>query len=167
MQRLRSLPIWIGISSCAFMIGCVSINLGPGKGEKSRGVTYAAPAAPFQPLENKRADGAWQNKSNGNSISYLSTCNDPTDPSLESVTQDLFSGLSDLKIVTNYSRTFNGRDALESEVEGQLDGVPTRISSIVFKKNNCLYTLSYIGVARFFAEDKDKFEEFKKSFEAP
>jgi hypothetical protein len=63
--------------------------------------------------------------------------------------------------------TFNGREALSNEVEGLVDGVRTRIHAVVFKKNNCLYTLSYIGVAPAYPKDHPHFDEFLRSFKAP
>lgn len=160
--------VWLtGALFCVITAGCVSIHLGSSKPEKSQGVNFRPPGSPFEALANSKADGAWQNKSNGNSISYLSTCNDPADPSLEAVSQELFSGLTDMKVLHSETTSFNEREALDTEVVGELDGVTTHIQSVVFKKNNCLYTLSYIGVARSFAEDRGKFDDFKKSFEAP
>lgn len=147
--------------------GCVSIKLGPGPGERSTGVQFAPPTEPFSLLPNTKADGAWQNKNNGNSISYYSTCNDPADPPLETVTKELFADLKDLKTLQSQTVTFNGREGLESEVEGQIDGVSTRIHALVYKKNNCLYTLSYIALTKSFDEDKGRFLEFMRSFQAP
>lgn len=146
---------------------CVSVNIPKGKIEKSKGVEFVAPTHPFERLDPAAADGAWQNKSNGNSISYFSSCGDPGDPSLETVSRELFSDLRNLKVLRSENLSFNGREALDSEVEGSLDGVPTRIHSLVFKKNGCLYTLSYIGVSRAFTSDQNQFEQFLRNFRAP
>lgn len=147
--------------------GCVSVSIGPKDGERSKGVQFKAPQAPYKPLKDAHADGAWQNTQNGNSISYFSTCNDPADPPLESVSRDLFGGLQDMKEIKNTTTVYNGREALDDEVEGKVDGILTRIHAVVFKKNGCTYTLSFIGVSRAFEQDRAVFENFLKEFRAP
>jgi len=162
-----TLRVALWIASLAFGSGCVSVNIGPGKTERSADVTFAAPSTPFEPIDGSKADGAWQNRKNGNTISFLSTCNDPADPTLEAVARELFTDLRDAKTITSETTTFNGREALLTEIEGRVDGVLTRIRALVFKKNACLYTLSYIGVARSFGEDRVGFDRFLKGFQAP
>ncbi|MES2963531.1 MAG: hypothetical protein V4760_06545 [Bdellovibrionota bacterium] len=147
--------------------GCVSVNIGGSKAERSKGVRVSAPSAPFTEIEGSRADGAWKNSSNGNSISYLSTCNDPADPSLETATNELFSDLKAMIVKKQATTTFSGREALDTEVDGKMEGIATRVRSVVFKKNGCLYTLSLVGVAAKFDEDRSKFDQFLTAFEAP
>ena len=146
---------------------CVSVNIGAKAPGKSKGVTYVAPTAPFESLSDTSADSAWQNKRNGNSISFYSSCNDPSDPPLEAVSKDLFNDMTELKVIRQESTPFNGRESLNMEVEGKIDGVDTRIRSLVFKKNDCIYTLSFIGLPKSFEQDRARFESFVRSFQAP
>jgi hypothetical protein len=146
---------------------CISVNIGPKPGERSKGVEYSAPDKPYEKLKDTRADGAWQNAASGNSISYFSTCNDPADPPLDSVARDLFSELRESNVIRQSTTSFNSREALDMEVEGKVDGVPTRIRAVIFKKNGCTYTLSQIGVPRAFESDRPKFQSFIGSFQAP
>ena len=146
---------------------CVSVNIAPKSGERSKGVDFRSPGSPFATLKDTRADGAWQNRENGNSISYFSTCHDPADPSLETVSRELFAELRDLKVLRQEQPSFNGREALDIEVEGKVEGVPTRIHALIFKKNDCTYTLSHIGLPRGFESDRKRFEDFLGSFQAP
>ena len=166
----RSLGSWVALGICAVLIAtavaCVSVNIGPKGAEKSKGVEVDAPEKPFEAMDSN-ADGAWQNRTNGNSISYLSTCNDPADPALENVTRELFSGITELRTIQSKETTFNGREALDSEVIGRVDGVLTRVRAVVFKKNTCLYTISYIGVPKAFEEDRPRFDAFLRNFRAP
>ena len=166
----RAAGSWLALGICAILIAtavaCVSVNIGPKGAEKSKGVDFSPPEKPFENM-NSNADGAWQNRTNGNSISYLSTCNDPADPALETVTRELFSGITELRTIQSKETTFNGREALDSEVIGRVDGVLTRVRAVVFKKNTCLYTISYIGVPKAFEEDRQRFDAFLGSFRAP
>lgn len=165
IQRVR---IFIAtISASALFAGCVSVNIGGEKAERSKGVRLFQPKDPYTEIEGSRADGAWRNPANGNSISYFSTCNEAADPSLENATTELFADLKQLVIKRQATTTFNGREALDSEVEGKMEGIATRVRAIVFKKNGCLYTLSHVGVASKFDEDRQAFDSFAKGFEAP
>lgn len=147
--------------------GCVSVNIGPAKTEKSEGVKLKAPARPFEKFEARGADQAWKSQSSGNLISYLSTCNDPADPSLETIQAELLAALEDVRVLRTSDRDFNGRRALNSEAEGLIDGVKTRLELLAFKKNNCTYSLTYLGLASRFDEERAQFQAFMNSFEAP
>jgi hypothetical protein len=146
---------------------CVSVNIGPKAGEHSKQVSFTAPPAPYQALKQTNADNAWQNPKNGNTISYFSTCNDPSDPSIESVGSDLLSELREAKEVSKATVLFNGREGLDQEVEGRVEGIPTKIRAMVFKKNGCVFSVSFIGVSRAFDSDRKVFNEFLKGFKAP
>ncbi|MES2854684.1 MAG: hypothetical protein V4692_02420, partial [Bdellovibrionota bacterium] len=79
--------------SLAVASGCVSVKLDTKTATKARDVKFQEPAAPFQELTNPAADKAWQNKDNGNTISYLSTCNEQSDPALEMVAREMTGDL--------------------------------------------------------------------------
>lgn len=149
------------------LASCVTVNLGGGKITTADGVSYSKPTSPFQEIKLKDADHAWQNRDNGNTISYLSTCNDPADPTLESARGEYLGGLTNLKIVDEKETEFNGRGALTTTAEGNVDGVRTRLQLVIFKKNNCLYTLSYVAVAKQFNQGAEQFQNFTESFKAP
>ncbi len=167
LTRGREILLLLAISTPAIFSACVSVTLGKDKNKRADDIHYKAPSTPFKEMEVKGADEAWQNKSNGNTISFLSTCNDAADPSLEAVQGDLLSALDDLHVLSSERQTFNSRLALATEAEGFVDGVRTRLATLVFKKNNCIYALSYVGVDKTFADDRSRFHEFVKTFEAP
>src|SRR3712207_6845485 len=99
MVKQQVLGIFISVALLGMTGSCVSVNIGPSKPTPSVGVEYVQPTKPFEELPLKDADRAWQNKGNGNTISYLSICNDPSDPSLETARTDLLNSLSQLKVV--------------------------------------------------------------------
>jgi hypothetical protein len=167
-----SIPKAFAVAGAAALVilssGCVSVNLGGGKGpERSKDVRFEAPGGPFQKLQKTQADAAWQNPANGNSISYLSTCNESSDPGLETATEEMISVLGETKTLTQKSYMFDGRAALDTEAEAKVEGVPTKIRTLVFKKNGCLYTLSLLGVSKTFSDDQKYFDHFVKGFTAP
>lgn len=148
-------------------VACVSINIPPQSTERSSGVVFQPPPSPYSAMKSSRADGAWQNEINGNSISFLSTCNDPADPDLDSVSNEIFAELRNPKIIHSKRIEFNAREALDTEVEGAVDGILTKIHAIIFKKNGCIYTISQVGLASNLAQDRGSFETFLKNFKAP
>lgn len=147
--------------------GCVSVNLGGKGSSKAEGVKTREPSAPFARLPSQHADQAWQNKRTGNTISYLSTCNDPADPPIETILRELAGTFDDARIVKSSGGPYNGREALQAEIEGFVDGVKTRAAVTIFKKNDCAYSLSYVGVERSFDADRGRFQEFLEGFHAP
>lgn len=162
-----------------FMSGvrCVSVNIGPGKTEKADDVKFAAPASGFKIVENKRADAAWNNPSTGGTIAFQSNCGDAADIELESIAQDLFSGFESSKTLHNERVPFDGREGLDREIEGKVDGVLTRVRAIIYKKNKCSYILTLVSLGKSLVAqnghkaavtgDSAEFERFATSFKAP
>lgn len=163
----RSLKFAAVMSWLILQPGCVSVQLGPKGPDLAKSVRYAAPGQPFQEFNLQDVDKAWKNSKNGNSIAYRSACNDPVETELDSLQQAIMEGLDSAKLETNERTAFNGRDALHSVVQGKLDGVATKIELMIFKKNNCTYTLTYVALPKNFATDQSAFQQFLKSFEAP
>jgi hypothetical protein len=155
------------IGPALLLSACISVNIGPKGPEKSKNVNLTPPPAPYQAVKGVKADGAWQNPHNGNSISYLSTCNEQSDPTLEIATDEMISAFGETKQLSQKKLEFDGRDALDTEAEARVEGVSTKIRALVFKKNGCLYTLSLIGVSKNFAKGVEPFENFVKGFQAP
>lgn len=152
---------------CLPTSGCISLNIGPKGPEKSAGAVAKPPPSTYTELKGVRADGAWRNSKSGNTISYLSTCNDPADPSLDMATDEVLSGLGPTKNLVQKKIEFEGREALDSEAEARVEGIPTKIHALLFKKNGCLYTLSLVGLAKSFEAGQADFENFVKGFTAP
>ena len=161
-------PLFLVLASaCLMMQGCVSVNLGPKGPSKSKNVAFITPGLPYRQIKGSPADGAWQNPENGNSISFLSTCNEESDPSLEAATDEMISAFGETKQLSQKKFEFDGRDALDTQAEARVEGVPTKIRALVFKKNACLYTLSLIGISKSFSKGEKPFDDFVKGFQAP
>ena len=146
---------------------CVSVQLPGGKSEPAKGVNLQVPSSPFKEIQSPQIDKSWQSTKTGNTISYFSTCGSSADPSLESLESDALNALNKMEVQSSDEVSFNGRSALQSLAKGHLDGVPVQISVLVFKKNNCNYTLTYGGIEQNFNTEVNVFESFKNSFKAP
>jgi len=149
------------------MLGCVSVSIGGKAPQKSHEMKYVAPAQSFKEKKSVDVDDSWRNEKNGNTISILSECADPTDPSLEQIHSGIIAEIEKSQVIENHHIDYNARDAIHSVVDGQVDGVQTRFELVVFKKNNCTYVLTYAAVAKSFADNQRDFEEFVKGFKVP
>ena len=145
---------------------CVSVNIKPKAGTKSKDYTYSEPRKPFQKLDQDPADVAWQSPESGNTIAVLSECSETRDPSLTSLEGETIQALNKYQVTKTVNFQYQGRDALRSSVEGSLDGIPVSMDVLTFKKNSCNYTLTYVGRTQGFEKDRPQFEEFLKGFQA-
>jgi len=91
--------------------GCVNVSLGGHERKQASGVNYSVPKGPFVKDSRSDVDAAWINPKNGNLISFLSDCQDETDPSLTSIVDGTVNGLSELKVESNSSPTVQDREA--------------------------------------------------------
>jgi hypothetical protein len=149
--------------------GCVSVKLA-GTGDTSKravGVQFNEPGSPFDREQREGLDGAWKNPKNGNMISYLSDCQDSSDPSLDTIVQNAVAGLSELKFDSTQSPTVQGREARRVVASGKVDGVASKIDMLAFKRNRCIYIVTYVGVAKVFDENHGQFDKFLSGFRAP
>ena len=147
--------------------GCVSVHIAPPKAERSTGVKFEAPASPFTKAAADNVDGIWRNTKNGNAISYLSDCSDTSDPPLTSIEQGVLTGLNPYTYVAQKETKFEGRAARRSTVKGQVDGIPSIVDLLIFKRNNCIYILSYAGLEQHHETNKKSFDEFISRFKTP
>lgn len=164
MRNTSVIFIFVGF----LLSGCVTVKMAnDGTGKRAEGVLFAEPKKPFQAEDRKEVDAAWKNPKNGNLISYVSDCADPTDPSLDQITNGILGGLSELKTDSEEAPMIQGREGRRVHATGKVDGVPSEIDLLVFKRNHCIYILTYLGVKKAFAEDRTAFGKFVEGFRAP
>ncbi|MEQ1875741.1 MAG: hypothetical protein ABL958_03785 [Bdellovibrionia bacterium] len=123
--------------SCFLLAACVSVQLGPNAPDSASDVSFTAPTEPFEKFAVQDVDRAWKNKTNGNSISYRTACNDPAEAEIKTIEQGIVEGLDASKVELSETTQYNSREALHSIVQGKLDGIATKIELMIFKKNNC------------------------------
>ena len=150
-----------------FSASCVSVKIATNDGHKQSELSFQAPASPFESISLDNADKAWQNKKTGSTLSYLSQCKDNADPSLESLRDTTLRGLDSVEILKDEKMSYNGREAVKTQVKGKLDGVSVLVRLLIFKKNFCRYTISMVGVESHVDSDVQIFETFLGKFEAP
>lgn len=148
---------------------CVSVKLStdPGAAKRAIGVQFSEPSKPFVKNENPDVDASWQNSKNGNTISYLSDCKDPSDPPLDNIVAGVVAGVSDLKFDSREEVDMQGREGRRVLATGKVDGVASAIDLLVFKRNTCIYILTYAGVKNSFPSNRTAFTSFVQGFRAP
>lgn len=150
-----------------FISACVSVGFKPPVTEKSKTISYLEPDKIFAEASSKQLDRLWHNHSNGSTISFLSECNNSTDPTLENIFKGITSELDEVNTLELNRVSYNSRDALHAQVEGAVDGVLTRFELMIFKKNSCTYILTYASAAAVFGTGQREFHKFVKGFSVP
>jgi hypothetical protein len=150
-----------------FLPACLSVQLSPKSADVASNVSFNAPSEPYEKFAVQDVDRAWKNRSNGNSISFRTACNDPVESEINSIQQMIVDGLDAANIEKRETVQYNGREALHSVIQGKLDGIATKIELMIFKKNNCTYTLTYVALPKNYAQDQAVFQKFLKEFVAP
>jgi hypothetical protein len=149
------------------LAGCVSVSFGPKEPKRARDVRYTAPGRPFAPDQREEVDAAWKNAANGNLISFISDCQDDSDPTLDAIVEGALDGLADMKIESTQSPRVQGREGRRVLAAGKVDGVPSKIDLLAFKRNRCIYIVTYVGVQGSFSADHQAFDAFIEGFRAP
>lgn len=156
------------IMALGSLTACVSIDLSENEIQKATNVRFQAPNSKvFKSISSENIDHGWRNNKNGNTITFISDCGNPYDPSLESIEAGIVSGLQDLKRISTEKPMYNSRASRNSVYTGNVDGIASKVELIVFKKNNCIYVLSYLAVDKYFAENHQDFKNFTEGFRTP
>lgn len=159
--------IWLTLLFLVSGTGCVTVKLANDAGKKATGVSLQEPKKHFARDSRADVDAAWKNSKNGNVISYISDCGDPSDPSLDQIISGVVSGLGEMKTVEDTTPIIQDREARRVLVTGKVDGVPTEIDLLTYKRNHCIYILTLVGVKKTFADDRPTFNKFIDGFRAP
>ena len=167
VHHISSSRLYIFLVSCVFLLAvlsaCVSLKFSP-QTQRSNKVDYKPPVSPFILTQSDSADVAWIDQETGNIISYQSICNESLDPDLNTILKKSTLGLTNKKILKRTSMDYNARKADRITVSGQMDGVDVRLEFVLFKKNACSYTLSFVGLPEHFNKATEVFNQFVKEF---
>jgi hypothetical protein len=153
-------------SAFAAMLGCVSFQIPLGPVPKSEKVQLKAPPAPFESFSSATTDAAWISGRTGNTISYLSECK-RSHEKIEDVATELSLVIDKSKIVSLVSGSISSKATAEVTVVGQVDSQRVKMAIVVFKTDECLFSLTYGGLEEHFPTELKEFENFKLEFRTP
>lgn len=108
---------------------------------------------------------AFYNPEIKSTISTDSFCDQAyNDSPLKSLTQQLFPGLQDRKVIEEEPMMLDQRGALQTILQAKLDGVPVMVNIVVIKKDWCLFDFFMVSEKEHFAKASQDFEGFFKGF---
>ena len=87
---------------------------------------------------------------------------DGDDVPLSALTHHLFLQFTEREIVSQKLVELDGREALRSELNAKLDGVPMHYVVYVLKKDGCVY--DFVRIGKPAAKDSHAFERFVQGF---
>jgi hypothetical protein len=166
-RLLLYLPAAIAFASYLLCAGCVSVDLGAGRAKRASNVVYTEPSGNFHRINNSTVDYAWQDSTNGNTLAYLSECDPKSDIPLKTLEDEYLGALDNAQVISSKELDYNNRDAIQTIAGGHVDGVAVCMEVVIFKKNDCNYTLSFVGREKYFSADEKIFQNFIQGFKAP
>jgi hypothetical protein len=151
-----------------FLTGCVSVKINPNQAKKSENIVFLEPKSPFKLLSDKheKMDRAWQSQKTGNTIGFISECGTTAVP-LSQLENDVLSNLDNTNSLSNNKISFNDREAIETTIKGQVDGVKIKLALLVFRKSECSYTITYVGKEQNFDAESKLYSDFLNGFKVP
>lgn len=125
----------------------------------------AEPPGAWQRVGFSENDLAWSD-GDGSIIAVNAVCEDHGDPSLKVLTDHLLMGFDNREIVEREELHLDGRGALRTRANAQLDGVPVEIETTVLKKDGCVYDLVYTAPHGRFGVRAADYRSLVQSFSA-
>ncbi len=178
MKRLL-LILSIGVvffNSCSivkFARYYASADSSPGK---LRGRVYQTPYTSYEigeldgdwkRISIKGGDLAFWNGKVGATITVNSTCNKDDKNmgyNLKALSESLVIGITDKELLQREEITVSGEKALQSVYSGNLDNVPVKLITVVMKRRNCAYDLTYASSPDGFDRGLNDFKGFVSQF---
>ncbi|HTL12541.1 MAG TPA: hypothetical protein VL588_08650 [Bdellovibrionota bacterium] len=166
------------LGGCGILIGSVKPITG-----KSDAYSFTAPSKKDSewkalPSDTQNADGealepavdvsdrSWQHHRSGAIVSINSACRPSygyaSEP-LRKYTDLLLLGFMDLKDREEQTLALQGLDALQTTVQGKVEGRTVKIRTVVTRRIECLYDLMYVAKPAIFGEQLDDFTKFVQS----
>lgn len=157
--RLRSLVL------AALLAGCGGASFANGVYDDGT-VRYrvGSVGSGWERVEVDDNDLAWTHRALG-TISLNSTCADYEDVPEQALMNHLLFGTRERQYQVEETVTLDGRGALHTVVDLELDGVPLTLEIFVLKKDGCVYDLSLIAGRGSFAQARPAFAGLVRGFE--
>jgi hypothetical protein len=116
-------------------------------------------------IEIKGGDLAFLKPQDNSTITVNSTCDkNKIKYSLRALSNTLLIGIDDKKLIESSERKVSGEISLQRIYEGNVSGVPIKISTVVLKKGDCIYDMSYSSTRDNFDNWFGEFNEFVSRF---
>lgn len=130
-------------------------------------VCYSMGALPpgWRVVHQESAAIGFYNPDVGGVIEANASCRDDAEATpLEALTRLLLIGYTDRDIKAQEKVPLDQREALRTQVDAKLDGVPMSLELLVMKRNGCIFDLSYAAPPDRFTRGAGAFEQFVHGF---
>lgn len=175
MNRFLSLPtLWILCLTLLAFSGCFGgvrrtgkvVGYREGKVLTKKGFYRVGQLPPeWKRIKLEKALVAFYNSDLKSTIATDSFCDQAyNDSSLKNLTRHLFPGLQETKIIEEQPFMLDGREALQTVLSANMDGVPVMLNLVVVKKDWCLFDFYLVGEKEHFAPASQAFENFFGGF---
>ncbi len=149
-------------------------------------------AAPEQPLKGAPAlatpwkrlaapasdtgDVSYQNEQTGSTLSFTSGCRpsfanrsspDEEEKALKQISRSMSGGLTRIQRRHQHTTLLDGNKALQSRIEGTVQGRKVIIVSTVARKASCVYDVTLVSVSRFFDADFSTYSDWSSKIRLP
>ena len=119
----------------------------------------------WERIEIRGGDLAFLNPDDNSTVTVNSTCDrNKIKYSLKALSNTLLIGIDDKQLIESSERKVSGEISLQRIYEGNLSGVPIKISTVVVKKGDCIYDMSYSSARDNFDNWFGEFNEFVSRF---
>ena len=110
-------------------------------------------------------DAVYQSRKTAATISLNSACrkDDPTELSLEDLTQQLVMGMSDVTLNEKKDLEVASSHALQTTLRGSLSGREVMLRTVVLRRGECVYDFVFLSPPRKFATHEKDFDSFVQS----
>ena len=127
-----------GLCSCSFLTGS-----DPDPKNSKFKIDFHLPG--WMKIDPDHSDTAYRHKISKSILLANSTCKKYDTTSLESLADNLFAGIDELKTGTGERIPYAGREAFRISAEGKMDGVPIYLLVVTLKRDQCIYDFSLVS----------------------
>lgn len=108
---------------------------------------------------------AFQDEAEKATIALFLSCEGEGKVPLKVLARRLFFGLRDRRVLEQRTLSLNGAEAIQTLLQGRLEGEEVKVSSYVVRGDGCLYDLIYFAKPEAFDERLGDFERFARGLE--
>lgn len=147
------------------LLGCASSGRFADQVYTRGRLSYRVGALPaeWQLFHARGADVAFHNR-RGGTLAASAQCPSGEDVPLDVLTNHLLFGFESQVVLHRAVPTVDGRQALQTHLRGEFDGVPIELELVVLKKDGCTYDLQLIASPSQFASRQRDFAAFVRGF---
>ncbi len=177
-MQLLLVPVVLLLGGCSVLVG----NIRPSEQDAARTHERKLEIPPLQApwvevpkptSEQGGSDTSWQHSATGSTLSFTSGCRkvsaDPEEGTLEldRLSSAMTGGLTQVTRRRKRETRLHDSPAVESIIEGNLQGRSIVIRTLITRKQSCVYDVTLVSLKRFFDETSLTFDDWISRMRLP